>query len=221
MNTKEIREYKKTLKLNDLQRSILVGTLLGDGHLETRDEGKTYRLKIEHQLLQNDYTEWLYDHLKEWIGGGIYRKLKTQKEYVGFTTYSHGAFRFYGQQFYVNRKKIIPKMIGKLLDPLSIAIWFMDDGSWKSKKHKTFIIHTLGFTKSDLELVQKVLETKFKIKTSLHRQKEKYWRLYINSESAKDFENIIRPYTSIIGSMKAKMGNMNAQKVTEEFIKVG
>ena len=49
MNTKEIREYKNTLKLTDIQKSILIGTLLGDGHLETQDEGKTYRLKIEHQ----------------------------------------------------------------------------------------------------------------------------------------------------------------------------
>ena len=56
MNTKEIQEYKKTLKLNDIQRSVLVGTMLGDGHLETQDKGKTYRLKIEHQLLQKDYT---------------------------------------------------------------------------------------------------------------------------------------------------------------------
>ncbi len=211
MNTKEIREYKKTLKLTDLQRSILIGTLLGDGHLETQDNGKTYRLKIEHQLLQKDYMEWLYGYFKEWVRGGIYQKSKMQnKEYVGFTTYSHGAFRFYAQQFYVGRKKIIPKIIGKLLDPLSIAIWFMDDGSWKSERHKTFIIHTLGFKKNDLEVVQKVLEEKFKIKTNLHRQKEKYWRLYINSESVKDFEIIIKPYTALIESTKKKMGNRNA-----------
>ena len=213
MNTKKIKEYKTTLKLTDLQRSILVGTLLGDGHLETRDNGKTYRLKIEHQLLQNDYTEWLHSHFKEWIRSGIYKKIKANnKEYVGFSTYSHGAFRFYGQQFYVDGKKKIPKLISKLLDPVSLAIWFMDDGSWKSEKHKTFIIHTLGFTKKDLEIVQQVMLDKFKIKTSLHRQKEKYWRLYISSESAKDFEEIIKPYTNLVPSMQAKMGNRMPKK---------
>ena len=213
MNTKEIQEYKKTLKLNDIQRSVLVGTMLGDGHLETQDKGKTYRLKIEHQLLQKDYTEWLYSHFKEWVRSGIYSKVKSAgKEYVGFTTYSHGAFRFYAQQFYVGKKKIIPKIISKLIDPLSLAIWFMDDGSWKSNTHKTFIIHTLGFTKPDLELVQKVLKDKFNLETSLHRQKEKYWRLYIVSKSAKDFENLINPYTSLIDSMKAKMGNRMPKK---------
>lgn len=211
MNTKEIREYKNTLKLTDVQRSILVGTLLGDGHLETQDSGKTYRLKIEHQLLQQDYTKWLYDHFKEWIRSGIYNKVKSEgKEYVGFTTYSHSAFRFYGHQFYVNGKKIIPKLIYKLLNPLVIAIWFMDDGSWKSKRHSTFIIHTLGFCKEDLISVQDSLKKLFNIETSLHRQKNKYWRLYIKSESAKDFKKLIQPYTSLISSMNAKMGNVNA-----------
>lgn len=210
MNTNEIREYKKTLKLTEVQRSILIGTLLGDGHLETQDKGKTYRLKIEHQAQQRDYTEWLYSQFKEWTRSGIYKKLKAGKEYVGFNTYSHGAFRFYAQQFYVERKKKIPKIISKLLDSVSLAIWFMDDGSWKSNKHNTFIIHTLGFAKNDLELVRQVLQKKFKIETKLHKQKEKYWRLYINSKSAKDFESIIKPTTSLFDSMKAKMGNKSA-----------
>lgn len=213
MNTKEIREYKNTLILNDLQRSILIGTLLGDGHLETQDNGKTFRLKIEHQLLQQDYTEWLYNHFKEWVRSGMYRKVKSEgKEYVGFTTYSHSAFRFYAQQFYVEGKKIIPKIINKLLDPVVLAIWFMDDGSWKSNKHSTFIIHTLGFAKKDLELMQGALMKKFKIETSLHKQKGKYWRLYIKSSSAKEFERIIQPHISLIDSMKHKIGNIKPKK---------
>lgn len=213
MNTKEIREYKKTLKLTDLQRSILIGTLLGDGHLETQDNGKTYRLKLEHQILQKDYLEWLHNQFKEWVGGGIKHRIKkNNKEYVLFNTYSHGAFRFYAQQFYINRKKIIPKLIKKLLDPIALAIWYMDDGSWKSTHHKTFIIHTVGFVKKDLELIQKVLRENFRIETSLHKQKEKYWRLYIKSESAEMFRKIIEPYTSKFPSMQSKMGNIMPKK---------
>jgi hypothetical protein len=211
MNTKEIREYKKTLKLNDVQRSILIGTLLGDGHLETQDNGKTYRLKIEHQLAQRDYLEWIYNQFKGWVPGGIRTRIKKNGyEYVLFDTYSHGAFRFYAQQFYPNGKKEIPKLIEKLLDPMVLAIWFMDDGSWKSNLHKTYIIHTLGYSKEDLELVQKILKRKFGLETSLHAQKEKYWRLYVKSEFAVKFKELIEPYTSQILSMQNKMGNRNA-----------
>ena len=96
----------------------------------------------------------------------------------------------------------------------------MDDGSWKSDKHKTFIIHTLGYSKKDLESVQEVLKKKFGLETSLHAQKGKYWRLYIKSESAEKFRNLIEPYTSQIPSMQNNLGNRNAYRVTEEPIKV-
>jgi hypothetical protein len=56
MNIKEIEEIKKNLKLTKKQRGIIVGLLLGDGHLETQNNGKTYRLKVEHSLEQKDYT---------------------------------------------------------------------------------------------------------------------------------------------------------------------
>jgi len=62
--------------------------------------------------------------------------------------------RFYGQQFYELKKKVIPALIERMLAPLSLAIWFMDDGSRKSAKHKTYIIHSLGYSKDDLLRVQ-------------------------------------------------------------------
>ena len=208
MNTKEIRERKNSLKLSYAQRSVLIGTLLGDGHLETQDDGKTYRLRIEHQIGQKDYLEWTYNQFKEWIPSSIRSRIrKNGYEYVLFDTYSHGAFRFYAQQFYEEKKKHIPKLIYKLLDPMALAIWFMDDGSWKSERHKTFIIHTVGYSKEDLESVRDVLKDKFGIETSLHMQKKKYWRLYIKSESADTFRKLIEPYTSQIHSMRNKMGN--------------
>ena len=210
MNSKKIELYKETLKLSEIQRSILIGLLLGDGHLETQNNGRTYRLKVEHSLRQKDYLEWLYEEFKEWIPGGIYYKSKYGKEYIGFSTYSHGAFRFYAQQFYVNKKKEIPSIITKLIDKISLAVWFMDDGSWKSATHQTYIIHTLGFSKENLEMMIKTLQGKFNISATLHSQKGKYWRLYILSKSAEDFKKIIEPFTTLFKSMKAKTGNRNA-----------
>ena len=67
MHSKIIEAHKRTLHLNDFQRAIIVGKLLGDGHLETSDNGRTYRLKIEHSLKQKAYVDWLYDQLEAWI----------------------------------------------------------------------------------------------------------------------------------------------------------
>lgn len=206
MNSKEIENYKKNLKLTELQKSIIFGKLLGDGHLETQNGGKTYRLKIEHSDKQKDYVEWLYEIFKPWVRTEIYEKIrKNGTKIVGFHTYSDGKLRFFGQQFYQNGKKVIPKVFTKQIDELSLAIWYMDDGSKKSSKHKTYIIHSLGFTKKDLEKVVQVLLKKFNLKTKLHKQKNKYYRIYILSESAQDFKKIIEKYVSKFQSMKHKI----------------
>ena len=212
MNTKEITQYKKTLKLNKKQREIIVGLLLGDGHLETQNNGKTYRLKIEHSIKQLDYVNWLYEVFQDWINGSVYQKTKNGKIYVGFTTHSHSSLRYYGHQFYVNKEKRIPKQIGKMITSLSLAIWFMDDGSRKSEKHYTYNIHSLGFSKPDLNIIAKSLKQRFQIEVKLHKQKDKYWRLYIGSEYAYHFYSLIKDFVLPIKSMQSKLGNTKPKK---------
>ena len=154
------------------QRDILVGLLLGDGHLETRNNGQTYRLKVEHSDQQADYAQWLFKRFEHFCEQkNVYKRIRSDgRVSIGFTTAASDAFRFYAQQFYVAKTKRIPPLIQELLSPISLAIWFMDDGSRKSKKHKTYNIHTLGYTKSDLEFVQIALANKLGIQVALHKQ---------------------------------------------------
>lgn len=205
MRSKEIEDYKKNLKLSSLQREIVVGLALGDGHLETNN-GKTYRLMVEHGIQQKEYLDWIYNQFQEWTGTPPKLKLKNGKPFsYHFSTYSHELLGFYGEKFYFNKKKVMPEIIEELITPLSLAIWFMDDGSLKSKRHNTYIIHTLGFQKAELERIQEVLKRKFEIETRLHKQKEKYLRLYILSKSALKFRKIVSPH--ILPSLEYKLGN--------------
>lgn len=210
MNTNEICNQKKGLKLTDRQRAIIVGLVLGDGHLETQNNGRTYRLKVEHAEPQGDYVRWLFDELREWIPAGEpYVKVRKNGERnIGFNTYSHPSLRYYGQQFYEKKVKRMPKIIAKMIEPASVAVWFMDDGSRKSAKHQTYNIHTLGYSESDLKVAQEALLKRFGITTALHSQKGKYWRLYIPRESASRFEQLVAPYLQPILSMHHKLGTM-------------
>ena len=58
-NSNQIKNYKKTLKLTEDQRSIIIGVLLGDAHLETRDKGQTFRLKFAQSDQHKPYLEHL------------------------------------------------------------------------------------------------------------------------------------------------------------------
>lgn len=211
MNTKEIRERKKLLQLSKRQRELIVGLLLGDGHLETQNDGRTYRLKVEHGSAQRDYLVWLAKEFQEWIQSDWYEKQRGEKVVYGFTTVSHPAFRFYAKQFYLNGKKRMPPLIKRLMSPLSLAIWFLDDGSAKSSKHKSLVIHSLGYSKSDLVLVQDTLES-FGIHSSQHKQRNNTFRLYFPYESAQIIADFVRPLLSDLPLFAYKMENTKPKK---------
>ena len=196
MYKKEIEVKKKKLKLTRKQREILVGLMLGDGHLETQNNGKTFRLKIGHSNLQAKYVDWLYEQFKDWVISAPQEKQVTTKGKIfvnyWFNTLSHPSFRFYGQQFYRGGRKIVPKMIDKLLTNQGLAIWFMDDGSLKSKEHKAIILNTQCFSESNINRLQKTLARKWQIESQIRKQKDGN-QLLITKDSAIKFAQIIKP----------------------------
>jgi len=207
MYSKTIENYKKKIRLTSRQKEIIIGKLLGDGHLETQNNGRTYRLKIEHSFSQKEYVNWLFHELKnltltppqtKWqrIDQKLYRK-------YWFNTISYEGLRFYAQQFYQGKRKKIPKLIHRWLTPLVLAIWFMDDGSLKSKFHQARIINTQGFTQKDIKVLMTTLKNKFNLETKLRRQSDGY-QIMILAESAKRFAEIIRKFIHPSLSYKLK-----------------
>ena len=209
MRSKAIEHYKTTLQLSELQGQVLVGTLLGDGCLETQNRGRTYRLKIEHAISQKDYLDWKFQVFKTFTLSEPRSHERpsygsVRKNYC-FSTISHGALRFYAQQFYADGKKIMPRMISKLLTPVALAVWFMDDGSVKSKQHRALVIHAQSFNQSDLQRVILVLEKKYGIKSALRKRTDgNGYVLYLLAETIGKFIDLVEEY--ILPSMRYKLG---------------
>jgi hypothetical protein len=59
-----------------------------------------------------------------------------------------------------------PNLLKKLITPVSLAYWFMDDGSQKSKQSKGLIFNTHGFTLKEVELLCDILKEKFDLKAT-------------------------------------------------------
>ncbi len=87
-------------------------------------------------------------------------------------------------------KKVIPENIGELLTPLALAVWIMDDGTWKQPGVR---IATNCFTKEECELLVSVLDLKFNLKCSLHKNNNNY-QIYIKQESISSLRKLVIPH---------------------------
>lgn len=207
MNSRAFEEDKLTLKLSRKQREVLVGLLLGDGCLETENRGRTYRLKIEQPEQHKAYVFHLYSLFREWVLTPPRSRAMSWGSVTGvnwvFQTVSHVAFRFYGQQFYLDGTKRVPKLIHRWLTPRSLAYWFMDDGSVKSGQSKgVILLNTQGFPIQDVERLSVVLGFKFSLESSVRRQPDGY-QIYVSGRSFEDFASLITPY--LIQEMEYKL----------------
>ena len=206
MRSKEIEEYKKSLALSKRQKEILIGLLLGDGHLEKLYTPRVGRIKVEQSYKHKDYVDWLYKEFRNWVRSKPKAKRKKvwNKIYwnYGFLTYGHRLLGEFRERFYEGKKKIVPNDLEKDITPLGLAVWFMDDGSIKSKRHKGFFLNVQDFKKSDVRKLQKMLKNKFSIPSST-RKDEKGEQMYLGGESGEKFIGIIKSY--MIPSMEYKI----------------
>jgi hypothetical protein len=202
MRSLEIENKKSSMKLTDTQRETLIGLLLGDAHLETQNDGRTYRMKFEYSVKQREYLEHLYELFKEWTLSPPRTKSDSTHNNFCFQTVSHSAFRFYAYQFYDERKKRVPDNIHRFLTPRAIAYWYMDDGSIKSKDSKGVIFNTQCFTREDVARLIEALRRDFGLEAKERKQPEG-WPIYISGKSYERFREIVDPF--IIPSMRYKI----------------
>lgn len=195
----------KLLPLNNIQEAVVIGSILGDGNLSGNWSYTNYRLKISHSIKQSEYILWKYEMLKDFVltKPQVYEKTKS----ISFRTISHNKFTEFYKLFYSFGKKVIPRNIKELIkNPLTIAIWFMDDGNAIIRKGvlRGYHLNSQSFTLSENKLLSECLYTLYKIE-SVMEQNHKNYRLAVwKEDSRKKFKNLIAPY--IIASMKYKIG---------------
>lgn len=190
--------------LNRRQRSVLVGKILGDGTIE--NNGRYSRVRICQSDKQKDFVDWLYKEFTNFatkkprfvISKSRYRNVGQYR----FDTFSLPVFKRYRNIFYKNKVKIIPNNIGDLLkDPISLAVWYMDDG-YKRTDNSGLYLCTSSFTIEEHHILQECLFTNFGIETNIHFAGG-YARLHIPSRCIDIFSKHTKQY--IISSLRYKL----------------
>lgn len=206
MRSRSLEAYKKTLVLTERQQDILIGLLLGDGCLELLPNKKSARLKLEYTGKQKAYIDWLYTIFRRWVINPPKRKITKafNKSFEKYwcTTVSSPILKKYFDMFYRNHRKIVPTAIDTLLTPIGLAVWFMDDGSTKSKESKGRILCTHAFSQKEVLFLCTVLREKFFLEAKPRKQKDGT-EIYISGHSLMQLRKTIRKY--IIPSMRYKL----------------
>ncbi len=185
---------KVNFSLNHTQKCVLVGTLLGDGCIQLH--GKNARLHIKHSLHQLplvSYKHSIFSDITSMNVRTFSQKVgKKDYKFAEFVTRTHSEFTDYYRLFYPSFKKIIPSNIQTLLtDPLSLAVWIMDDGA---AEYAGLSIQTHSFTVSDIDLLREVILGTFKLKT-LRRKNRGSWIIYFPKESLDSLRKLISDHT--------------------------
>ena len=175
--------------LTKLERSIIIGSLLGDGYMRIMPNRSDAFLEINHSIKAKDYVDYKFNKLKRICESAPKeRTTNNDRHAYRFFTKQHKDLTILYGLFYKNKRKIIPKNLE--LDPVSIATWYMDDGS-KSRDSDVYL-NTQQFSLLDQKKLLNCLR-KFGINARLNKDK-KYYRIRILKESIKNFMNIVAPH---------------------------
>jgi hypothetical protein len=199
-----LNEYLASFSMDDLQKSVLIGCLLGDASL-SNNKGRNFFCKFEQKAANLGYIDLLYSIFAPVVGTPPAPRYVNDKLHsYWFRTYRLSSLKFYADTFYPidpqtqKRRRRVPRNIHRFLNPIVLAFWFMDDGSM-NPNGSGCILHTECFPRNEVVLLQKALGHVFHLETSVHKDDRTkktgkiYYRLYISQKSTREFMRLISP----------------------------
>jgi len=176
---------------------VILGSLLGDGSL-SRWANTKYR--AGHCNKQVDYMKWKLNVINLPGNGKLYPLNKNTGKST--TTYTYPQLNTYYDLFYQNGKKIVTKKILDKLQPLGLAVWYMDDGSYSDRK---LTLSTQSFEYGGNIIIQRYFKEKFNINFCIEKingvqfgnrfYNKLYYRLILNKiRDIFRFVEMVKPF---------------------------
>lgn len=197
------KEKKEIIPLTEIEFQVILGTVLGDTHLYKKYLHGDCTGTCNHCLEQEELIFTKYNYLKNISQEprlvDKYDERLQNPSYQQWYWYinANPALNEIYDMFYKNKVKYINKDLFEKIEPLGLAIWYMDDGS--KEGDSGYLLCSNSFSDEDIDVLQRILLFKFNINTSKHKSNT----IYIMSDSKLAFKKLIEPY--IVESMKYKL----------------
>ena len=199
----------KYVPLSDQAKAVILGAILGDGSLKIQSKYSNAGLQIRHSETQKDYLLWKAAMLQEIATD---RSINVQ-EPDGYS--KNRKWRFVSKRLpsltelhhltHQHNTLRIKRTWLNTMTPLSLAVWWCDDGSLISYGGRKGVFCTDGFDEASVRILARYLGVVWNIRTIVapvgHKRdgtKEQYWRIWIRStEELQKFLRIILPHVPL------------------------
>jgi hypothetical protein len=193
--------------------SLTIGVLLGDAYAEKRGN---VRLTIKQSDTRKDWLFWLHGVYSDFkLCSSVKPKivehsLKGQTyRYCKFNTYTHPLFGIIYKLIYINingkNVKRLHPLLFNYIDAMTLAAWLSDDGSVRNGNS---CFCTDNFSFECVDLLIKVLKTKFNINSYMYMHMNKYPRIQIDRKDMPKFALLVKSF--LHESMHYKLGDFRS-----------
>jgi len=211
--------------LTELQRQVILGSLLGDMSICIRSHCKSPNITVSQSTVQTEYLMWKYDTLWNLTTGTkphIFSQLSdfgtgsNKINYmIRFATMALPCLLPIHELVRGDGNKYISKLwLNEIIDPIALAVWYMDDGCLSSKASVKFALGLMST--EECFALQEWMSNRWDIGSYILKQKSTnqryihntYSNLFISSKSnLRKFRDLVEPY--IIPSMRYKIDKLN------------
>jgi len=199
--TSEDTIYTFMESLDYVQEQLILGTMLGDSSayptLENYSNERNRGIVYTHSNKQIEYSQF-----KNKILGGNY--LKSEEITTGYGSEATRSLSICSKPINEmvnmcmneNNKKQVNAEWLQNINPISLAFWYMDDGSLSHNDNQKdrVNLHTEGFSEEENDLLINMLKDKFNIISSKSFYKDRYYKIILDTYSSNIFFTLIACY---------------------------
>lgn len=199
--------------LNEWQQQLVLGSLLGDGHIT---EGGLFQ--EGHGLAQEDYLKLKHASLRQLCNQGVVRRTrvsgygasrKRPQQVCYLSTKACSCFRKLRDEWYdTDGLKRVPLSALQIMDERALAIWFADDGSAVTVSNQngvtncvTVCLATCGFDSASVECLQSWLLETWDIESKIGGSdrtgqdlRDMHYTILLHGENAQRLLDLVAPY---------------------------
>lgn len=185
------------MHLTRRQEAILAGSILGDAFLQ-KTGARNARLRFEHGAKQKEYLLWKAQAFPRLFQGRpthlarVHPATGATYEYWRAQSNATPELGKWQSIFYPQGKKQIPATLAEFfIEPLALAVWYMDDGYYYPKDKNSFLY--LGrVSREEAAYAREALVQNFGLSPRVYDKKQKGFALYFGVAETKKLHDVVR-----------------------------